>query len=179
MFTLVVMVRTNHFLFLLILFSISSGAAYAQEEIDTDPPRMALYVELVGKGFLSVNVDFRIKDKHRFSIGATSLDYEVVSKNYADEIEPHNWISPGVMYYFLPGEGAHRFELGAGFSCSPFLNRQYDSDFHSDSPISLHGVIGYRYQSKKKFFFRTGFTPFYRPKVWFLPLGGVSLGYSW
>jgi hypothetical protein len=157
-----------------------SGSLYAQEK-DTEAPGIAVFAELVGKGFASVNVDFRLNDKHRFSVGATSLDYEVVSDDHSDGYKTHNWISPGVMYYFLPGKGAHRIELGAGISVSPFLNRTYDSDIdsHTDSPISLHGVFGYRYQSKKKFFLRAGFTPFYRPKVWFLPLPGISLGYSW
>ena len=171
--------RISYILLGVILFIISAKSAIAQVEKKIESPRMAVYLELIGKGFGSLNLDFRIHDKHRFSIGATSLDYEVVSKTKEDDIEDHNWITPGVMYYYIPGQGAHRFELGTGISISPFLNRKYDSDFHSDSPISIHGVIGYRYQSKKKFFFRAGFTPFYRLKVWFLPLGGVSLGYSW
>lgn len=166
-------------LLILVFIHFFYGSAFAQELNNQNNAGNAMYVELGGKGFFSFNADFRINDKHRFSVGVTSLDYDVLSKDNKNDIVAKNWFSPGIMYYYLPGQGANRFELGAGISISPNLNHTYDSDIHSDSPISLHGVIGYRRQVKESFFFRAGATPFYRPKVWFLPLIGLSFGYSW
>jgi hypothetical protein len=123
-------------------------------------PCISPFIEFGGKGFLSVNVDFRKKESHAISIGFL--------------IEG---LTPNIMYYYLGGK-RHRFEIGGG------LSGGFSSNF-SLAMISLHGVIGYRYQKKKGLFFRGGFTPFY---VIFLnnkdrsnllyPWVGVSLGYS-
>jgi len=163
-----------HFLIL------SSLKAQESDERDfTGQPGTALFMEILGKGYYSANADFRITDHQRFSIGITSLDYDVVNESAPDETEPDNYPSPGVMYYYLAGHNRSRLELGAGISTSPLLNKTYHSEFHSDHPLSLHGVIGYRYQKKNGLLFRAGFTPFFRPRVWILPLAGLSLGYSW
>jgi hypothetical protein len=172
------MINWTSILTVSLFLAFGCGSVRAQVEVG-DAPGTALYGELIGKGIGSVNVDFAINDHHRWSLGITSLDYEVLNKEKEDQYDTYNWPSPGVMYYYLPGSGAHRWEFGAGLSISPVLNRTYDSDIHTDSPLSLHGVIGYRYQKKEAFFFRAGLTPFYRPKVWLLPLIGLSFGYSW
>jgi len=124
-------------------------------------PCISPFIELLGKGFLSVNVDFRRKESHAISIG----------------LQPFEGLAPNIMYYYLSGK-RHRFELGGGFS-GGFAN-----DF-SLEVVLIHGVVGYRYQKKKGLFFRVGFTPFY---VIFLndkdrgnklyPFAGLSLGYS-
>ena len=59
------------------------------------------------------------------------------------------------------------------------LPDNWDLDYLKDSPLTWHGVIGYRYHKKNGMLFRVGFTPFKRVNSWFLPLFGVSLGYSW
>jgi len=138
-------------------------------------PGISVFFELAGKGYFSVNVGFKIKEKHRLSFGLTYLDYDTKDESAPDSVKYNTWMSPGIMYYYLFGTGPSYLELGAGLSISPRLN----VDFYSDHPLSLHGVIGYRYQKKNGFFFRAGFTPFYRVNVWFLPLLGVSFGYSW
>ena len=141
-----------------------------------DQVGFTLFGELGGKGFFSINAGFRLNDHHRISVGLTALDYDTQNESSNDELDTHTWPSPGVMYYYLHGSGKSRFELGAGISTSPFLGEDYKPD---DSPLSLHAVIGYRYQKKKGLLFRAGLTPFYRPRVWFLPLIGVSFGYNW
>lgn len=138
-----------------------------------------VFLELAGKGFMSVNYDIPLGKHHRIGISFTSLDYEVLNENYTDSFNTYNWWSPGIMYYYLKGKEKHFLELGAGMSISPKPNKIYDSDIHTDSPFSFHGLIGWRYQKKNGWLFRAGFTPFYRPKVWFLPLIGLSIGYSW
>jgi len=155
----------------------------AQEEFKNqvnNPAGIAVFGELLGKGYYSMNVDFRLHQHHRISFGLTSLEYDTKRENPLDEESSnHTWLSPGIMYYYLPGTNRSSFELGAGISTSPFLNEDYNDEEWTDHPLSLHGVIGYRYQKKNGLLFRAGFTPFYRPRVWFLPLIGLSLGYSW
>jgi hypothetical protein len=135
-------------------------------------PGTAIFIELGGKGFYSANVEFRIKGKHRISTGLTSLDYEIVDKEYNLWL----WLSPNVMYYYLFGKRNSFFEIGAGMSIYP----RWDIEIvYPDSPLTVHGVIGYRYQKKNGFLFRTGFTPLYRIHDEFFPIIGLSLGYSW
>ncbi|MCB0402639.1 MAG: hypothetical protein KDD41_11185 [Flavobacteriales bacterium] len=151
----------------------------AQTNEPLELPRYAVFVEAGGKGFLSVNYDISLGKNHRLGISLTALDYEVLNENFKDSFEVHNWWSPGLMYYYLKGKTNHFLELGAGMSISPYPGKVYDSPIHTDSPFSFHGVIGWRYQKQDHFLFRAGFTPFYRPKVWFLPLIGLSVGWSW
>jgi len=124
-------------------------------------PVFSPFIELLGKGFLSVNVDFRRKESHAISIG----------------LQPFEGLAPNIMYYYLSGK-RHRLSWEEVFS-GGFAN-----DF-SLEVVLIHGVVGYRYQKKKGLFFRVGFTPLY---VIFLndkdrgnklyPFAGLSLGYS-
>jgi len=170
------------------LFVFKEGTTYiesSKQQISTEnKPGVAVFFELGGKGFYSANIDFRIKNSHRLSIGLTELDYD-----YFDEAKGYgtqtSHLSPGIMYYYLKGNKTSYFEFGLGISTSPRLNVNYkyvdpiEGGEYSDHPLSLHGVLGYRYQKQNGLLFRIGFTPFYRPRVWFLPLIGISLGYSW
>lgn len=135
---------------------------------------VAAYAELIGKGFFSLNVDFPINANHRFSIGLTALDYDI-EEYEVSQVGRGGALTAGLMYYYLKGKRRSFLELGAGVS----LFHRLSVDYHNDSPISLHGVIGYRYQKKDGLLFRVGFTPFYRVNNWFLPLVGFSFGYSW
>jgi hypothetical protein len=132
----------------------------------------AIFIELGGKGVYSANIEFRIKDKHRISIGLTSLDYEVGDKEYNLFL----WLSPNVMYYYLIGKRNSFLEVGAGISIFPRWDLKI---IYPDSPITVHGVIGYRYQKKNGFLFRAGLTPLYRVHDAFFPIIGLSFGYSW
>ena len=117
------------------------------------------FVELGGKGFLSVNCDFRLKESHAFSVGFL-----------------FEGLAPNVMYYYLGGK-RHRFEIGGG------LTGGFSNELHL-SVIVFHGAIGYRYQKKKGLFFRAGFTPFYSmflnssDRNVIYPFAGLSFGYS-
>lgn len=146
----------------------------SQKDTLSERPGKSLYAEMFGKGFFSINADFSIDFNHRFSFGLTWLDYDFMDyENY--HVGKNGAPTAGLMYYYLIGKKKSFLELGGGFSLYHKLGLDYDND----SPLSLHGVIGYRYQKKNGLLFRAGFTPFYRPGVWFLPLLGVSLGYSW
>jgi hypothetical protein len=123
-------------------------------------PCVSPFVELMGKGFLSLNVDFKKWESHAISAGFL--------------IEG---LTPNIMYYYLAGK-RHRFEIGGGLSIG------FTNELNLGAAM-IHGVIGYRYQKKKGLFFRAGFTPFYvmmftdnkRSKKFF-PFAGISLGYS-
>ena len=122
-------------------------------------PSTSIYFELAGKGVYSLNVDFRKKETHAISIGI----------QYFDAI----W--PSVMYYYFGGK-RYRFETGLGVSGIITVDGL--------EAMCFNGVIGYRYQKKKGWIFRTGFTPFFGIPLTsegdyiFLPLIGLSLGYS-
>jgi hypothetical protein len=150
-----------------------SFAGFSQE---TSSGGKVLYLELGGKGFFSANVDFPLGDKSRLSLGATVLDNEFAKEENEEEhpnlVLPH----PSIMYFRLFGREKHYFETGIGVSISPIPWREYSPD---DSPWTLHGSLGYRYQQPDHFFFRAAFTPFYRVNWMFLPLVGLSFGYSW
>jgi len=139
----------------------------AQE--DESNPGTSLYFELIGKGLISANIDFRINDNNRFSFGITLLEYEVGKEGDAFQF----YLTPGIMYYFIAGSVPYYFEVGAGASISPWYEDYYESRF------TLHGVIGYRYQIKDGFLFRVGITPLYRVNGGFFPIIGLSFGYSW
>jgi hypothetical protein len=122
--------------------------------------QIAPFVEIAGKGFISVNVDFRPNKKFSFSLG----------------LQPFEGLLPDVMGYYLVGN-RHSLEIGTGISLG--FSRELDM-----KAILLHGSLGYRYQKKKGLFFRVGFTPLYtwmfddNERTRFYPLPGLSLGYS-
>jgi hypothetical protein len=156
-----------------ILFVCTGIISYAQQ--DTELGR-AVYVELVGKGFFSANVDLPISNNGRLTLGLTMLDHEFSKEEFEEEYPVQTLPTPSVMYFHLFGKEKHYFEAGFGLSVSPVPWKEYSEN---DSVLSLHGCLGYRYQKPNAFFFRAGLTPFYRVNWAFLPLVGVSFGYGW
>ena len=154
----------------LIVYGLSSNP---QEGIDTknDTPQqnpsdyiwkpcISPFIEFGGKGWLSLNVDFRIKETYAISIGVAGIE---------------EGVSPNVMGYYFGGK-RHRLEVGGGGS-----GIIADGSFIS---MVVNGVIGYRYQKKKGLLFRAGFTPMFsipftdEGKYAFIPWVGLSVGYS-
>ena len=124
-------------------------------------PSTSVYLELLGKGFYSVNVDFRKTERKAFSIG-----YQAAEDGHI----------PSLMYYHFGG-ARYRLEMGGGLSC--VFTRE-----DGLAGMGIHGVIGYRYQKKKGLIFRAGFTPLIgipftvTGRFVIVPLVGISLGYS-
>jgi hypothetical protein len=133
--------------------SSDSGKIQAHKDTTYQEPGTAFYLELGGKFFGSVNVDFPIKKSNRLSFGLVVLRV------------------PNFMYYYLPGEKNSRFELGCGCTYNWL---------EDEIPVWIHGVLGHRYQKKKGFLFRAGFTPilFLGKDSGFVPWIGISFGYS-
>lgn len=158
----------------LVLFLVMGNAGlFAQKN---KSPGTAVYIELVGKGFISANVDIPIGTRSRLTLGLTMLDHEFAKEEFDENYPTSTLPTPSLMYLHLFGKERHYFEAGLGFSVSPVFWKEYSEN---DSALSLHGCLGYRFQISNHFFFRAGFTPFYRINWAFLPLGGISLGYSW
>lgn len=160
--------------FILVLsLTLGNLGSFAQTN---ESPGTAVYIELLGKGFISANVDLSIGSKSRLTMGLTMLDHEFTKKENEENYPTLTLPTPSIMYLYLFGQDRHYFEAGIGLSVSPVPWRDYSEN---DSALSLHGSLGYRFQTSNHFFFRAGLTPFYRIRWAFLPLVGVSLGYSW
>lgn len=141
--------------YLIVFMLLFSSLVFSQENKIHSKSGTAFFFELGGKPFYSINVDFQIKETNRLSIG-TQYAYKM--------------LIPNLMYYYLQGEGNSKMEYGAGLSYLPI-----DSD--KMGAFLIHGVLGYRYQKRKGFLFRAGFTPIIFPGG-FLPMIGISFGYS-
>ena len=149
------------------------------EEIQThqdstyQEPGTAFFVELIGKPFSGINVDFRINKSSRFSLGINGYYYYQEESDEQEEIVVLDVI-PNIVYYYLRGEKNKKFEIGAGLGVTPVWNK----DYNFDSPIYFHSVVGYRYQKKDGLLFRIGltFNKYDDLGLFFL---GISFGYSW
>jgi hypothetical protein len=133
-------------------------------------PGTAFFLELIGKPYTSINVDFRITGSSRISLGIMSY---IEAENEEEARKGLNSFMPNIMYYYLVGKHNKKFEIGGGLGLRPIWENFIENDF----PLAFHGVIGYRYQKKNGLLFRIGFTPNIYPEV-FLPFLGISFGYS-
>jgi hypothetical protein len=126
-------------------------------------PKLSFFFEFLGKGFYSINTDYRFNRSHAFSVGISFVEEGAYMPNF--------------MYYHLGGRKFRR-ELGIGMNATV---TQTDGVVH----ILINGVWGYRYQKKNGLLFRFGFTPLIIYGVGgesqlskFFPSIGLSLGFS-
>jgi len=141
-------------------------------------PGPAAFIEIAGRGYFSLNYEFRLIRSHRLSLGLGWNDMEVNLS--AEEHDTHPYLILCAQYAYLFGRGPSYFELGGGFSYA-FLDMSEFSipgDTYEE-PFAITGVIGYRRQVPNGFLFRVGFTPGFSPPDDFFPLIGLSFGYSW
>ena len=134
-------------------------------------PTTSVYLELGGKIFYSLNVDFRKRESFALSVGASYFKEDANS-----DAESQSMLFTSVMGYYLTGK-RHRLELGGGL-CPGFGS----SD--GFAAMAIYGNVGYRYQKKKGLIFRVAFTPFVGIPVsedgsfTVMPWAAISLGYS-
>jgi len=142
------------------LFGIFLLQLQAQENENFSSPAISPFIELGGKGWMSMNVDFRLKETFAFSLGVAGIE--------------EGW-APNIMGYYFGGKRS-RLEIGGGLSTNFNAGEFYN--------MFIHGVIGYRSQKRKGFFLRVGFTPMFvipladEAKSAVIPWAGISLGYS-
>ena len=172
--TLLMIVKKSLF-GLIILFSVHLQARDNDEDFQKTfakeaswVPTTSLYFELGGKFIPSINVDFRKKENFSICIG---------SGIWYDTEEHEQYIfTPSVNAYYFFGK-RKRIEIGGG--TGPFLGT-----YMGFASLMIYGDIGYRYQKKKGFFFRSCFTPFIgipingKSRFAAAPWAGISLGYS-
>lgn len=144
----------------------------AHQDTTYQEPGTAFFIELIGKPYPSINIDFRINKSSRFSLGIMYYYYYEQEDEEQEEIEVSSFM-PNIVYYYLRGEKNKRFEIGGGFGVIPVWHKDVNYDF----PIYFHSVIGYRYQKKDGLLFRIGFTLNIYPDL-VLPFLGISFGYS-
>jgi hypothetical protein len=149
-----------------------SGKIHAHRDTTYQEPGTAFFVELLGKPWTSINVDFRINKSSRFSLGIAYYYYYEGEDEEQEEIVVSSFI-PNIVYYYLRGEKNKKFEIGAGLGVTPVWHK----DYNFDSPIFFHSVIGYRYQKKDGLLFRIGltFNKYDDLGLFFL---GISFGHS-
>jgi len=167
-----------------------SEEIHARKDTIYQEPIIGLFWEVFGKPFGSLNLDIRITKSSHVSLGVVFYSVYTMTSDYSlwvdmsqledgEEVEVHCKM-PNVMYYYLMGEKNKRLEIGGGISYRPVWDKYVNGDF----PLAFHGVIGFRYQKSKGFFFRVGLTPSYFPKTGFLhskemsSFLGVSFGFS-
>ena len=130
---------------------------------------IAFFLELFGKPYGSFNVDFSLNRSSRMSLGVTPI--------FINKDDNHSVIvCPNVMVYSLRGR-LKRFEADLGVSFIFYYPDEIKEDDRGSSFV-LHGVLGYRYQKKNGLLFRIGFTPVFHVGSVFLPMIGISVGYS-
>jgi len=145
--------------YIIVILLIFSCELYSQEKDYNSEPGPAMYLEMGGKFYTSINVDIGINESNRISLGVSPVEPDIV---------------PSVMYYHLSGN-SNRFEVGGGLGFVVVLDTEIERKKFKG--VVAFGVIGYRYQKTNGFLFRAGFTPLIYSDV-FLPLVGISIGYS-
>ena len=137
-----------------------SGKIQAYQDTVYQAPGIAFFLELGGKLWYSLNVDYRRNKSEAMSLGIQWIG---------------NGFFPYLMYYRFRGE-SYRSEIGGGFS-----GVVTDDGLMA---VAIHRVLGYRYQKKNGLIYRIGFTPFIgipltsEGRFMIVPWAGISVGYS-
>jgi len=153
---------------LILLVAVMSCPAFSQSKPNS------FYLEVAGSGGLySVNYDRLFTENIGMRIGFTYFSADWFG--FFSDVDI--LLIPATLNY-LVGSGKHKLELGAGPVFASGSMDFFGSDPVSGSGVGWTGTIGYRYQKNEGgFMWRIGFTPFLGGGQ-FVPLGGISLGYS-
>lgn len=158
-----------YFFFILSVLSLQVLQAQKIEARTPSSTASQMYFEFGGAGILySLNYDTRFLRKEnglggRVGIGIISVDETTFSA-----------IPLGLNYLF--GNDGKYFEVGAGISFLSYKESS-DVDLFNGSANTGYLQIGFRNQPNKTgFTWRAIFSPFFGAK-YFVPSGGVSIGY--
>lgn len=152
----------------LIFITTNKSGAQVQKETGVDSLQRTVYLELGGKFFPSVNIDFRRSRKFAWGMGLGV---------WRDEEE-----NPQTL--FIPSLSASRFfgkraRLEAGGGIGAFVGT-----YSGVASAMIFSNLGYRYQQKRGLFFRAAFTPFMgipvagKSKLMAIPWVGIAVGYT-
>jgi len=129
----------------------------------------AVYAEIGGPGFASINYDMRFAKKEdgfgfRAGIGGFTIDNTSMT------------FFPMALNYITSKDQKNYFELGLGVTPVSVTNGGNSSNLSSTFG---HMNIGYRLQPKSGgFFFRAGITPIFGNGFFFPYYAGLSFGYK-
>jgi len=175
----------------LVLCIVTSGICLAQElnSNDSIERKNALYIEVAGRGYFSLNYERAWHSSNRASFGfgwnhhETNFTPEEVQE-YGLESNHENlpYLSFHTQYSKLIGGKRSKFEFGAGTLITFFdLARfKFASKLHeTESYVNLYPVIGYRFEGYNGFLFIFTFNPLIQiPQGYFWPIPGISFGYK-
>lgn len=154
-------------------------AAVAQDDEPFSAPN-AVYFELGGNGLLyTFNYERRFRDHLAGRAGLMFFALEGTTSD-GEEVDVEAVLVP-LMINGLIGDGAGRFEIGAGplIGYADASARDIEGTEIDVEGFGFAGVtstLGYRYHPQDGgFLFRVGLTPFISgsPQIW----GGISIGY--
>jgi len=178
----------RHFILIILLLT-SCNNSFGQDSIPIDERNNALYIELAGRGYFSLNYDRSWGNNNRASCGfgwnhmETNLDsLEAIEKEVEGDHEVSPYLLFNMQYSKLIGKGPHYLELGAGavvtlfdMERGEFANNLYENA----SYISIYPLVGYRYEGNEGFLFMASFNPLIElPQGYFWPIPGFSFGYK-
>lgn len=131
----------------------------------------SIYLEIGGNALIySINYDRLLSNNFGLRAGAMAFALSDGSGSAAAVATP-------VLANYFIGDGNGRFELGAGIVFASGGIGGGDVGF-AGSGVGVTSTIGYRLQPVSGgFLFRIGFTPIYFSRK-FIPMGGLSLGYT-
>lgn len=145
---------------------------------EVSAPGDALYLEIGGPAVLSANYELSFKSRHRLRLGLGWNDMNIDIGNGDQEAVPYLLVH--ALYAYLFGRGPNYFELGGGltYALIDFQNMEIPGDL-KEGPLFYGAVLGYRRQMAERFLFRAGITAGFSQQGDFLPIPGLSFGYSW
>lgn len=159
---------------IILLFFTIVPTVYAQSPNKVSS-KNAVYFELLGSSFYLYNIGYdriiysKRKNRLAFALGLQIQD--------PINLDANNSISPQLNYLY---GNIHSLEVGVGYT---YYAKQ----------VTPNGIIfrfGYRYQKKKKLFFKAAITPIItdgfaiigipilKDGLFLIPWGGLSIGYS-
>jgi hypothetical protein len=132
--------------------------------IDEDMARSCVYFEFYGSSIEGISLNFDYSFYRQENFGITGR-LGVAPKIFDD----HDFVSVPVTTSFIYGQKGS-IEIGVGFTIVNY--DEYDNSWgiyprpkKNMTKILPTGIIGFRYQSKDKLFFRMVFTPIYFSEV--------------
>lgn len=182
----------KHWIFF--IFTILMGDfGFGQSDFNNDTVirKNAIYLELAGRGYFSLNYErgWGNRFAHRVSGGFGWNHHETLFS--PEEIEMYQlegdhevlpYLSFFAQYSHLFGKKRSKFELGAG-TVITFLDlarfRLASHLYETESYVNIYPVIGYRFEGDKGFLFKFTFNPLIQlPQGYFWPIPGISFGYK-
>jgi len=176
----------------LIFIVFGSALSFGQDSIaeSTKSRNNALYVELAGRGYFSLNYErgWGTNISNRVSGGfgwnhheTLFSSEEVIEYGLESNHEVLPYLSVYLQYSKLIGKKRSKLELGLGTVITFFDLARFKfakNLYETESYVNLYPIIGYRFEGYNGFLFMFTFNPLIQlPQGYFWPIPGISVGY--